>query len=335
MASSWYLINNSPVYNNGYENEEIENYKYDALKELLGEDLPISNVVQIINSDLSVTSEFRAIVQNNTSDGVEKSYERSIVATIGILSTGDYIKYDNRIWLVSSAVGNNNIYEKAIMQLTNFIIKFQHPTTGAILSYPCITSNKTQGTGENEGKYITLPDGRKSVLLPFDESTILLRNGNRFFLDKHPTEPTPYKITHVDTTTYNYGDKGLIELIVVEDQLQDDDRPDLGVCDYFEPTTPSNPVEGGYVKINTDSLIVGFTTTLIPTFYSEDGIVQNGLIALWDINKPDRVTVSCVDNKCKITVPDDYDFLNQKVVVTVSDTNGNYSSTFELVIRGW
>src|SRR5690606_22841755 len=124
MASSWYLINNSPVYNNGYENEEIENYKYDALKELLGEDSPISNVVQIINSDLSVTSEFRAIVQNNTSDGVEKSYKRSIVATIGILSTGDYIKYDNRIWLVSSAVGNNNIYEKAIMQLTNFIIKF-------------------------------------------------------------------------------------------------------------------------------------------------------------------------------------------------------------------
>lgn len=248
---------------------------------------------------------------------------------------GDCINFDNNIWLVISKDMCNQVYTTGIMQLTNFIIKFQHPTTGAILSYPCITSNKTQGTGENEGKYITLPDGRKSVLLPFDESTILLRNGNRFFLDKHPTEPTPYKITHVDTTTYNYGDKGLIELIVVEDQLQDDDRPDLGVCDYFEPTTPSNPVEGGYVKINISSLMIGITTVINPTFYSNEGAVQNDVIALWDINKPDGVTVSYVDNKCKITIPDDYNLLGESVVIKVSDGDGNYSSTFELVIRGW
>ena len=102
------------------------------------------------------------------------------------------------------------------MQLCNYTLKIQHPQTGDILSYPCVTDNRVQGTGDIDTKVMTLPAGRKIILLPHDENTTLLRNDRRLFVDLHPTDPRPYTVDFVDSTKFNYGDKGLLEIYVSE-----------------------------------------------------------------------------------------------------------------------
>lgn len=329
MSHDWYLIN-PPNQISGYESEYLYDYGVDSFSDLLdsfvGEDLII------YNSDLSDFKTVKVIVSNKVGNSSLSKYELALLLPLNTCNTGMYVKYKNNYWLITSYTNDNMIYQKAIMHLCNYTLKFQHPETGEILSYPCITSNRIQGYGDKETNMMTLLDGRKTVLLPYDKSTVLLRNDKRLYLDNHPVKPRPYKITFVDTTSHVYGEHGLVEFYATETQSQSNDRPDLGICNYFEPGGSPTPIEDGYVTIDVDSLILGLTTTITPTFYNSDGFVQNEVVAMWDVNKPDGVTVDYIDNKCIITIPDDFNLLGESVVINISDENDNYSSTFELII---
>ena len=48
------------------------------------------------------------------------------------------------------------------------------------------------------------------------------------------------KITRPDNVSMFYNDNGLIVLIMTQDLLSERDRPDLHICDYFEPTIQSS-----------------------------------------------------------------------------------------------
>lgn len=281
----------------------------------------------------------QVIIQNHSNPINESDVDKKILLSMDAdVHTGSYVLFRDKFWMINSNVDIvDDAYKLCQMQLCTFILKFQSRITGEILSYPCITTNRIQGTGDKETDVMTLPDGRKKVILPCDKNTILLTNGDRFYLDKHPTKPRVYQIDFVDTTVGNYGEKGLIELYLSEDQSGGhNDRPDLGVCDYFKPTVPIKPIEGGYVLIDVNKLMLGVTTTITPIFYDEDDVVQNNVIAVWSIDKPNGVTASYINNRCSITIPDDDMLLGENVTIQISDVDGNYSSTFELVIEtGW
>ena len=349
MSESWYLIPSKPTYLSGYEKENFDNYASAGLQEILDEDSPISSGVQIINADLTAISEIRAIVQNNTVDGIDKSDERQIIVNIGTLKCGDYIKFENTIWMVSSFVGNNKFYEKGIMIYCNYTIKFQS-TTGTILSYPCITSGKTYS--DDESNIMTLPSNRRSILLPFDEYTVRLRNSEnrtcRFYVDKSDS-PTPYKIIgDPDTTTYNYGSKGLIYIIVEQDEKNTTvDRPDLGICDYFTPTVIPDPVDPEVpteiVAITSDAtdnnVILGITHTFNATFKNELGVDVSGVVAVYSVDNTYGGKVILVDNHngtCTVTVGsfDDTQLCTEQFSLTCTDTQHGFSSTVLLTIVG-
>lgn len=338
MAKDWYLIGNSPIYNSGFENDEFQQYKDSGLDDVLNS--PISSSVQIVDNDLNVVSDIRAVVQNNLADTPSSTLQRRIMTKIGTLNSQDYIKYDNKIYLINSIVGNNQWYEKAIMQYCNFTLKFQS-SDGIIRSYPCIVDNRVQGTGDTDTKTMTLPSGRKIILIPYNEHTILLRNDKRLFVDIHPTHPMPYKIDFVDSTKFNYGDKGLLEIYVSEDALRENiDRPDLGVCDYFDPSEEvESPVEGySYATITCsgDLIAGGVTRTIIPTFYEADSTINNTIIPVWDIVLPlgyeDQFVITYADNQVKIKVAENYDLIEKTITFNVMGSNGGYGGSLTLMI---
>ena len=256
-----------------------------------------------------------------------------------IFNVGDYVAYKTLNYLITKVNGDDEVYTKGSMEQCNYTLKFQSPT-GTILSYPCITNNRVQGTGDIDTKVMTLPAGRKIILLPHDEYTTLLRNDKRLFVDLHPTDPRPYEIDFVDSTKFNYGDKGLLEIYVSEDELQSDDRVDLGVCNYFEPTVePEPPVEGySYATIvSSGSLTVGgFTRTITPIFYESDSTLADGIVAVWDIVLPlgyeNQFTITYVDNQVKIKVAENYDLIEKTVTFNVMGSNGGYGGSLMLMI---
>jgi len=254
-------------------------------------------------------------------------------------NAGDYIIFDNNTWIVISKDVCNQAYTSGKMQLCTYTLKFQHPQTGKILSYPCITSNRIQGYGDKETDVGILPSGNKVVLLPLDQNTILLQNSDkktwRFFLDNHPTRPRPYRLTFTDSTSR----LGLIELYCTEDKINlKTDNIELGICDYFEPiTTP--PSSDKYISIESDGkLVVGgiqrtFTANLIV-----NGVIQS-FNPIWTIdynNMPEKCFIVMYDgNKCMIKVKDDYDIykhIGEYITIMCSTDDGMIKNELKVTI---
>lgn len=347
MSKDWYLMT-TPNQLDGHESDYLSDYGVDSFNELLntfiGED------VIIYNSTLTESNTVKVIVGDKTGNTSLKDFELALLLPLDTCDTGMYVKYKNDYWLVTSRVNDNKIYQKVIIEQCTFILKFQHPITGEILSYPCITANRIQGTGDKDTNIGTFPDGRKRVLIPYDKSTVLLQNSEdktwRFFLDNHPTTPRVYKLSFADTTS----NIGLIEMYCDEsgdlDPLKD--RVDLGVCDYFKPpVTPELPdpeVPTEIVTIISEDVINNEITLGIPhsfyaTFKNEKGEDVDNVIAKYSVDNTYDGKVILVDNgdgTCVITVGDfsDTELCNKVFTLRCFDARHGFEDTILLTIVG-
>ena len=249
---------------------------------------------------------------------------------------GDYLFFDNSTWLCRSSFVFHNLYCKGEFTLCNWSLKWQDET-GAILSYPCVTSSSS--IGEDSDKVLTLPSNQKYILLPFNEHTSKLKADKRFFVDrKNP--PTPYKIIgDTDTTSYN----GLIQILVEANELMPGvDNVELGICNYVKSDVTLPPKDNTYssVSINGNLNIGGSKRTLTPTFYNSDGTIQSGIAPVWEIILPSGYesyfTVNYVGDNCTIQVKENYNLIGLNITVKVCDSIGNYKG--ELIVEigsGW
>lgn len=290
----------------------------------------------------------QVIIQDHSNPIHQSDVDKKIIVSmVTDIHTGSYVDYKNQTWLINSNVNIvDDAYKECQMQLCNYTLKFQS-NDGTILSYPCVADNRVQGTGDTNTKVMTLPAGRKVILLPHDEHTVLLRNDRRLFIDIHPTNPVPYEIDFVDSTKFKYGDKGLLEVYVSESQLQSDDRVDLGVCNYFEPSGEIEPPVKGYSyaiitcsnpnnEIKLDSSIY---RTLTPTFYtSDDEVSSENITAIWNWDLPigyeSYFDIVYDGNRAKIKVKRDpkYNLLGMIFKCNVMGSNGGYGGSIKLMI---
>lgn len=261
---------------------------------------------------------------------------------------GNYLTFvyggESTTWLITS-IDKANYYEVVgEIKLCNWPLKWQDES-GTILSYPCVTSNRS--FDEKSGTVITLPSNQKYILLPFNEHTSKLKADKRFFVDrKNP--PTPYKIIgDTDTTSFNYGGKGLIQILVEQDVLKTTgeiiDNIELGICGYIKPTTLPPPIDKMYSIITcsnpSNQITIGSSSgrTLTPLFYRDD-VLLDDIVAVWSYSLPEgfenQFTISPVSgtNKLKIIVKDNIKLLGKTLVITVSNGSGEYMSSITLTI---
>lgn len=341
MSENWYLLDSS-IQTSGFEGDYFNDYAVSGFNELLNSF--ISEEVTVYNSILSTSETLKGIVQSKINNSSFRDNERQTLLPLGTCTVGDYIYYKNKHWIVKGISDENKIYQKIIMKLCTFTLKWQD-TNGTILSYPCITDSKR--LGEADGKVITLGNNEKSVILPLNEITVLLKNSEnkkwRFFLDKHPTSPTPYVLENTDNTSHD----GLVELIVKEDVLNPStDRPDLGVCDYFEPTTPPDPIDPEIpqvvVTINHDAtdneVKLGRTYSFSASFTREDGSVVETTNPKYTINTTYGGLITLVDNgdgTATLKVKNDaYDIIGENIEITCTELRSGFYSTVTLTILG-
>ena len=101
MAVDWYLMDQPPIYNGGFEGEEFFAYAQDGFKEMLDTTMLCDNV-EFINSDFSVITPGKAIIQSVTPDTQLKAEDRQILVPIGTLQTYSYIRFEDEIWIIAS-----------------------------------------------------------------------------------------------------------------------------------------------------------------------------------------------------------------------------------------
>lgn len=193
-------------------------------------------------------------------NGNRVSFHVRIDADIHI---GDYLYQKNtkQYWICTELYNENEIHLRGLLTECNWFLKWQRPD-GTILEYPCQDMNSTQyNSGEYSDKVMTLGSSQHMLTLQANSDTISLCTPQRFFVSLDYS--IPYVVTQNDSTTLHFGENGLVRITVTQDEIHDDDNQELGICDYFVPTTlPPDPGKPYYVYIDgrSDLLLHTFRT---------------------------------------------------------------------------
>ena len=254
------------------------------------------------------------------------------------IEVGDYIydEEENTYWICTESFHVDNIHYEGKFTQCNWYLRWQRPD-GTILEYPCLDLNSTQyNSGESGNSTLKLGSAQHMEKVQANSDTISLASPQRFYVSRDNS--IPYIITQNDTTASNYG-KGICNITVTQDvRREDKDRPDLGICDYIDPSSPLQPTP--VPDETTDLLAVisrnvnlknGYRRTYTVTFTDKDGnpIDWQEVDHHWNVVADFEVKQIISDNKITLFVNDENliggSFLLQVIAgsTTISETKVN------------
>lgn len=252
-----------------------------------------------------------------------------------------YDSTDDEYLLCTESFNVDGVHWKGKFSLCNWTLKWQNKN-GDILEYPCVDINSTQyNSGEQASPKMTIGSSQHMATLPYDENTIAIKSPQRFFLDRDTETPTSFIVTQNDNTSMFFGKKGLVKITMLEcERNNDTDRPDLGICDYFEKDDlkTNNADEKKAVKS-----VISYKTTIIKsggsrqkfvgTFVDEKGEEIDDISTNWEIicDFADSLIVNEDGNSLTIGVDDD-SLIDEEFKLTLSDESGNYKSSIIIQI---
>ena len=237
MAKEWYLMTSPYDQVSGYEDDAFDGFGEESFLETLT--TKIASDVEICNYDLSVCIPLRVIIQNKTPDTELQSLQRTMLAPIGTCTAGMYVKYKDRYWLITSFVDTNDIYEKAVLNLCNWLLTWKN-VDGKIIQRWCNVASASQyNNGETGMQFYFVRSDQLFINIPDDEECLLIKDRQRFIIDNRckayeksfdettisdtSHELTTYKLTRADTVLYNYIDNGYMSFIASQDEQHNDD----------------------------------------------------------------------------------------------------------------
>lgn len=278
----------------------------------------------------------------SNANGVQIKFQTLINEPIEV---GDilYNSESDEFLLCTESFNIDNIHWQGKFTLCNWILKWQKKDTGEILEYPCHDINSTQyNSGETSNRNFTVGSSQHMLTLPCDENTVILNTPQRFYVDKNSKDPTSFIVTQNDTTSYSYGKKGLVKVIVMEyANDNENDRPDLGICDYFDPEIIKTDnsfdryVSKAVISYDTTEIKSGGDAQIfIGKFYDENGEEITDIPVKWyiicDFN--DALEIKQFDNQIEIGIDND-EYVDEEFKLVLSDNLGRYTSSLIIQIE--
>lgn len=248
------------------------------------------------------------------------------------IEVGDYIydEEENTHWICTESFHVDNIYYEGKFTQCNWFLRWQRPD-GTILEYPCLDLNSTQyNSGESGNNTLKLGSAQHMEKVQANRDTISLASPQRFYVSRDNS--IPYVVTQNDTTASNYG-KGICNITVTQDvRREDKDRPDLGICDYIDPSSPLPPTpqppnettDLTAVIFGNTNLKNGYARTYTATVQDKDeNIIEwDNSKYSWNVISDFPVEQTIIENKIKLKVKDESligsSFLLQLII---KDTN--------------
>lgn len=277
----------------------------------------------------------------SAAQGVTMKFQTFIDSPVNV---GDvaYSSVDDEYLLCTESYKIGDVHWQGKFTLCNWMLRWQDKN-GDILNYPCYDINATQyNSGEQSNKQFTIGSSQHILMLPHDKNTVALKTPQRFFLDKNYEIPTVFIVTQNDTTSYNFGKRGIVRLTVMEDAYNvDKDRIDLGICDYKESYVETEDKADN--SISTHSSIsykstISYKTTVLKSggspqvftakFFDDNGVEINGIIPSWKIISDFNDSLQVEEHDCSIEIAiDDDSCIDEEFKIVLSDSGGNASSS--------
>ena len=274
---------------------------------------------------------------------------------------GDYIEWNNQIWLITLLDSDDKTYHSGYMYLCTVPLRWQNSEGKIIERYVYSEDFTKYSSGITGNNTITIGDNQYGLTLPIDSETRKLARDMRFPIDFEDAEkPDIYKLTNRKVNLNNneyFGRGGTMILTMSYDAFnaEEDKRvvmdngKEVWVCNYTEvspstpPSEPTTPDETEDLsakitcKGSQELIIGGSYKTLTGSFVDKDGNTTSD-IGVWrkpitiDELEP-YVDYKITDNILKIKILEN-DFADSgKVRITFSKSDGTVSTylDFEIV----
>lgn len=259
---------------------------------------------------------FELLVIKGTSDSNKKI--KSLKSTP--FNLGDYVNWNNTMWLVTSLDSDNKVHHSGTMTLCTYLLSWQQPNGSIISRWGAMSDASKYDEGTVENGSLKVPTGSIGITLPIDEATRRLKRDMRFVIDittdKEYAEgviPEVYVLSSRKTAFNNnqyFNRGGTIGLIMTADSFDhmkdkyisytdtDGNTKTVWVCDYEETEIE---IESNPTYPNITATLNGITETYLEDlgywmveFYDENGIISEDKLPTdfnWD---------------CRIVVPDGF-----------------------------
>jgi len=171
-----------------------------------------------------------------------------------------YSEEKDNYFICTESYDKSGVHYACKLMRCNCFLKWQDDKQ-SILEYPALDINASQSREgvQSQSKQIVIGSAQHGITITADENTIKLDHGKRFFLDRNTENPTVYKLTQTDTTTYNYG-KGYIKLTLCEDEYdRRRDSTENFLCDYKTAGEPTEITYNGLAEVRCGGAFKTFT----------------------------------------------------------------------------
>lgn len=270
---------------------------------------------------------FDGVLKESIVIATKKDNEKKIkVRPDDTFELGQIVDCYNEKWLITSIDSKIDFCTSGLMIECNYNLKFQNLNYD-IVSYPCVVLNASQyNSGIQENKTLTIGSNQFMMYLPLNDETSQLTYDRRLFISNNTTKPIPYKVTRPDDVSKTNNGVGVLCLIMSQDQINlEEDRPDLGICNYKEKSV-----------IPVDSIPITYTgdaTIRIGNSYYKTFTADTTDAVIWTYTSLiTNLDVQITNNIIKIKCPFDYSYIG--MTVTLKATTATNSGEIILTVKG-
>lgn len=190
---------------------------------------------------------------------------------------GDYIKWNNQIWLVTLLDTDDKVHHSGYMYLCTVPLRWQ-AKNGEIIERWAYSEDFTKySSGVKSNSNITIGDNQYGLTLPIDSQTKLLKRDMRFCMDFDDSEePEIYKLTNRKVELNNneyFGRGGTMVLTMSFDSFNPEyDKKirygdkDVWICDYIPLGSPAIEPDITKDKDEQENIIAPTTPTYTVAF---------------------------------------------------------------------
>lgn len=240
---------------------------------------------------------------------------------------GDYIKWNNQIWLVTLVDTDDKTYHSGYMYLCTVPLRWQNSEGKIIERYVYAEDFTKYSNGVTGNNTITIGDNQYGLTLPVDEETKKLKRDMRFPMDFDDSEqPDIYKLTNrkVKLSDNQYFGRGGTMVVTMsfdafntneDKKVVMENGQEVWICNYNNSTSPLPPTTSEpnettdlrcVISGNTN-LKNGYRRSYAVTFTDKDGndVDWQDVDYQWNVKSDFDVKQTIIDNKITVSVNDE------------------------------
>lgn len=323
MSKEWYLLK-SPYYTEGTEKDDFLFDLDIGFNDILQDSFQ-KDKVELCKGKFDGTNFEDEIVVNGfiestEPDSANQSLVRQFVCKISTIKDYEYIKYDNAIWIIRTKPAHNEMYEKVVINLCNWVGKWQDKNLNVVLQPMFVLNASQYNNGVDGNKVLMIGSNQLMVYLPINNDTLYVKRDKRLFCDYNLVEPIPYIVTRTDSVSDSFGENRVVSWILTEDQYNPTtDNIKLMLCDY-----KSKPAQQDF-KITYTGKPTIRTGGTWKTFTA-----QTTEICTWSTDiANENIVLSAENNICKIKCKYDEKLIDTQfnLICKVGDTESKVNIT--------